>query len=89
MAKVWMTGVTKGAALGHAETNRKPTRKPRKAAVIRAAKKERAASHVATGTIGATDTLRREPTAMSMEESSGAQSRARQSNLTAGVTTTQ
>ncbi|KAF4031771.1 hypothetical protein GN244_ATG16364 [Phytophthora infestans] len=83
MAKVWRTCVTKGAALGHAETNRKPTRKPSKAAAIRAAKKGRAASRAATGTIDATDTLRREPTTMSMEESSGAESRARQSNPTA------
>ncbi|EEY60781.1 uncharacterized protein PITG_13508 [Phytophthora infestans T30-4] len=83
MAKVWRTCVTKGAALGHAETNRKPTRKPSKAAAIRAAKKGRAASRAATGTIDATDTLRREPTPMSMEESSGAESRARQSNPTA------
>nr|UIE54550.1 SEP9 [Phytophthora capsici] len=83
MAKVWRIGVTKGSALGHAETNRKPTCKPRKAAAIRAAKKGRAASRAATGTIGATDTLRLEPTVMSMEESSGAEARARQSNPTA------
>ncbi|ETN12220.1 hypothetical protein PPTG_09106 [Phytophthora nicotianae INRA-310] len=82
MAKVWRTGVTKGAALG-LKAITKPTRKPRKAAAIRAAKKGRAARRAATGTISAIATLSRVPIAMSREESSGAEPRTLRSNPTA------
>ncbi|ETI32885.1 hypothetical protein F443_20375 [Phytophthora nicotianae P1569] len=56
MGKIWKTGVTKGAALHPEAPNRKQSRKPRKAAVIRAAKQARAGRRAATERVDTTAT---------------------------------